>query len=139
MAQDEAEHEARKREEMLHIGESILNVIIRRKAGRALSSASSKRRMTSQAAADIKESEQVIADLGQEIEELKQEMLDEIADLDIQMAEILDQREEYLVKPRRMDVKIDLFGIGWVPRWRVSGTDSRGRETDVTLSAYRDL
>jgi hypothetical protein len=137
LTEDEAEHQARKREEMIGIGESILNVLTRKRAGSALSKASRKRRMTTSAAADIAESEATIADLEEEIAELKQEMLEEMADLDEQIAELLDARGGYAVKPRRMDVKIELFGVGWVPTWRIVGPDSRGREAEVFLPAYR--
>ncbi|NLS77797.1 MAG: hypothetical protein GXY76_11110 [Chloroflexi bacterium] len=139
LAQDEADHAARKRDEALNIGESVLNLVMGRRSSRVVSSASTKRRLTAQAAADVKESEETIAELTEELAKLKQQMLDDLAALDIETAELIDARESFVIKPRRTDVKIELMGIGWVPRWVVTGTDGRNRPSELTVSAFRGL
>ena len=140
LAQDQATHEARKRDEVLNIGETVFNLVVgKRRSSKVVTSASTKRRLTAQAAAEVKESEDAIAEMQEEMEKIKQGMVDELAALDIQMAELVDARETFVVKPRRTDIRIDLVGIGWVPHWDLSGVDSRNRESHLTLAAFRGL
>jgi hypothetical protein len=44
--------------------------------------------------------------------------------------------EEFTVKPRRTDVRVEFCGLAWVPTWRVALEDGRqvdlpAREMDV--------
>jgi hypothetical protein len=123
LEEDKIEHSARKQEELLSGAESVFGLITGRRSSSRLSSASRKRRMTRQAKADIKESEEVIEDLEKEIEELKQEAARELKELTEKWAELIDEVEEIEVRPRRTDVRIDLFALGWLPHWEVRAGD----------------
>ena len=63
LSQDEAEHSQRKMEEMGSAAETLLGLFGGRRSSRRLSSSLSKRRMTVQARADVKEFQDTIADL----------------------------------------------------------------------------
>jgi len=118
--EDKVEHSARKQEELLSGVETVFGLLTGSRSSRRLSSASRKRRMTRQARADIEESEEVIEDLEKEIEELKAGAQEELEELTEKWAELIDQVEEIEVRPRRADVLINLFALGWLPHWEVT-------------------
>ncbi|HSR33081.1 MAG TPA: DUF87 domain-containing protein [Anaerolineae bacterium] len=116
---DKIEHSARKQEELLSGVESVFGLLTGSRSSRRLSSASRKRRMTRQAKADIEESEEVIDDLEKEIEDFKERAKGELEELTEKWAGLIDEVEEIEVRPRRADVRIDLFALGWLPHWEV--------------------
>jgi hypothetical protein len=117
--EDKVEHDARKQEELLSGVESVFGLFRGRRSSSRLSSASRRRRMTRQAKADIEESEEVIADLKEKIEELEEEARSELEELTEKWNERIDEVEEHGVHPRRADVQINLFGLAWIPHWEV--------------------
>jgi seryl-tRNA synthetase len=100
--------------------ESVFGLLTGSRSSRRLSSASRKRRMTRQAKADIEESEEVIDDLEKEIEELKAEAQEELEELTEKWADLIDEVEEIEVRPRRADVRVNLFALAWLPHWEVT-------------------
>lgn len=123
---DKAEYEARKREELLSGAESLLGLVTGRKSSSRLSSASRKRRMTTQAKADVKESEETIAALEKQIKELDAKLADEVEAVNARWSELIDDVQEVEVRPRRTDVRVDLFALAWLPYWQLgSGDDAR--------------
>ena len=119
LEEDKIEHDARKQEELLSGVESVFGLFSGRKSSRRLSSASRKRRMTRQAKADVEESEEVIDELEEQIEELEQEAKAELEELDAKWRELIDDVEDVEVRPRRADVRIDLFALAWLPHWEL--------------------
>jgi hypothetical protein len=119
LEEDKAEHSARKQEELLSGIESVASLFSGRRMSRRLSSASRKRRMTQQAKADIEESEEVIEELEEDIESLEAEAKQELEELAEKWAALIDEVEEIEVRPRRADVRVNLFALAWVPRWEV--------------------
>jgi hypothetical protein len=117
--EDKIEHDARKQEELLSGVESVFGLLTGSRSSRRLSSASRKRRMTRQAKADVKESEEAIEKLEERIEELEQEAKAELEELDAKWRELIDELEEVEVRPRRADVRIDLFALAWLPHWEL--------------------
>ncbi len=125
LASDQEELEARKREELLTLGESALNLLSRRRSSSVISRSSRKRRMTKQAEADVQESLEAIEDFEQQLEDLKAQWEEQAADISDLWAEKLDEVEEFEVKPRRADVTIEFCGLAWVPTWRATLEDGR--------------
>jgi hypothetical protein len=119
LEEDKIEHDARKQEELLSGVESVFSLFAGRRSQTRLSKASRKRRMTRQAKADIEESEEVIDDLEQQIDELEAEARREMEELAEKWGELIDEIEEVEVRPRRADVRINLFALAWLPRWEV--------------------
>ncbi|MEE8390534.1 MAG: DUF87 domain-containing protein, partial [Anaerolineae bacterium] len=126
---DQEDLEARKREEMLSLGESALNLLTRRRSFSTISRASRKRRMTKHAQADVEESLDAIEDFEQQLQYLKTQWEDQAAEISDQWAEKLEVVEEFEVKPRRADVTVEFCGLAWVPTWRVTLED--GRRVDL--------
>lgn len=136
LAEDEAEYEARKREELLSAGESILGFFIGRRSTRAISSAARKRRLTISAKQDILESQQEIEELKRQIADLEEELQAESDEITARWAETVDAIEEYHVKPRRVDVDVQLVALAWAPVWEFSLEDRRGRPRTEAISAF---
>ena len=120
LAADRADLEARKREEMLSIGESALNLLTRRRSSAMISRASRKRRMTQTAKADVEESLDAIEDFGKEVEALAGEWQEQADEITARWAETLEEIETMAVKPRRVDVRVMFCGLAWVPAWQVT-------------------
>jgi hypothetical protein len=125
LATDEEELEARKREEMLSLGESALNLLTRRRPSYMVSHATRKRTMTKKAQADVQESLEAIDDLEQQLEELKAQWEEQVAEINERWASTLDTVEEFRVTPRRADVTVEFCGLAWVPVWRVTLKDGQ--------------
>jgi hypothetical protein len=126
---DEKEADARKREELLSLGESALNLLTRRRSTSMLSRASRKRRMTKKAEADVEESVEAIEDMEEQLEDLKAQWEEQVEEISDRWAETLEEVEEFKVKPRRTDVRVEFCGLAWVPTWRVALED--GRQVDL--------
>ncbi|RME77727.1 MAG: hypothetical protein D6784_03315 [Chloroflexi bacterium] len=135
LAQDEAEYEARKREEVLSLGESVASFFFGRRRTSALSSAARKRRMTSRAKQEIEETKEEIAELEAEIAELEEELKEQADEITRKWAETLDVLETEEIGPRRSDVDIQVVAVGWLPSWRIVYDDGRGAHS-ATIPAY---
>jgi hypothetical protein len=138
LADDEAEYAARKREELLSAGESVLGLFMGRRSSRRLSTASRRRRFTSKAKLDVEESKETIADLQEDIAELQAEMEEEAEAITQRWADALDEVDEVRITPRRADVTVDLFALAWAPHWEITYEDSRGRARTDGVPAYGD-
>ena len=125
--EDLASYEARKREEIISAGETIVGLlgIFGSKRSTGLSKAARKRRMTSTALSDVRESEEEIERLEEELEELKEEMEEKIRDISVRWESVVDEVETYAIKPRRTDVQIHLVTLAWAPYWVSGGTWGR--------------
>ena len=135
LAQDEAEYEARKREEMLSAGESVLGFLTGRHYSRAVSIASRKRRLTQQARADVEESLEAIEDLEAQIQDLRAELEEEMREVTGRWAATIDVVEEIEVRAKKTDITVDAFGLAWVPHWQVTCED-KGVTRQLSLPAY---
>jgi hypothetical protein len=123
------ELEARKREEMLGLGESALNLVLGKRTRTAISRASRRRTYTRKAQADVEESEEAIVDFKGQLEDLKDQWEEQAAEINDAWAEKLEQLEEFLVKPRRADVMVEYVGVAWTPAWQVMLED--GQQIDL--------
>jgi len=135
LTQDEVEYQARKREEMLSAGESVLGFLTGRRSRRAISIASRKRRLTRQAQADVGESLEAIEDLEAQIQDLREDLEEEMAKVTERWAEAIDVVEKVGVRAKKSDISIEAFGLAWLPRWRVTYED-KGVTQQLSLPAY---
>ena len=131
LEEDKAEHDARKQEELLSGVESVLSLFTSSRRSSRLSTASRKRRMTAKARAEMEESEEAIKDLESKIDDLEDEAKQELEELADTWNERIEELEEVEVRPRRTDVRLELFGLAWLPHWR---TTDGGQA--LTLPAY---
>lgn len=123
LAQDQTELEARKREELLSYGESVLNLLSRRRPSYMISFVSRKRRLTEQAEADVKESEETIRVLQQQLEELAAKWEKEAEAITDRWADMVDDIDQLEITPRRTDVVVEYCGLAWAPFWEVESRD----------------
>ncbi len=114
---DESELSGRKWEEVSSGAETILGLFGGRK--RRLSTALTKRRMTSKAGADVKESKEAIQDFQAQIAGLEQERAQALEEVNRKWSEIADDEVEITVTPLKKDVLLDIFGVAWTPYYIV--------------------
>ena len=88
--------------------------------------------MADKAKADIEESQQAIADLQEQLGELREEMEAELDAVEAKWLDLMDDTREVPVAPRKTDVRLPLFGVAWLPHYLAS--DAAGRA--VELAAY---
>jgi predicted nuclease with TOPRIM domain len=129
MAEDKADHSARKLEEMATAAENILGLFTGARSSRRVSTSMTKRRMTSTARADVQESLDAIEDYKEDLLEIAEELQDELEEIKDRWNEIATDIDEKVITPYKKDIHIDLFGLGWAPYWRIvlEGEDSEIR------------
>jgi len=127
--EDETELSQRKMEEVGKHAENLISLLAGRQ--RSISTSLTKRRMTSQAKADVKESLDSIEQYKKEIEELERDRLGALAEVEEKWREILESDTEIPVTPYKKDILMDLYGVGWLPYYVY---DDGGKQ--VELAAY---
>jgi hypothetical protein len=125
LAQDQAELAGRKFEEMATHGENLLGLFSGRRSQRRLTSSLTKRRLTTQAKADVEESVGAIEGFKRDLEALQAEMAEALETLDEEWADKANQIEEVSLTPARKDVLRDAFGLAWMPFWVAEGKGGR--------------
>jgi len=135
LAADEADYEARKREEVIGIGETVLSFFMGRRSSTGLSKAATKRRITSQAKLDIADSQEAIINLRQEIDDLEAQFKDATDDISRKWADLLDNLQSDEIKPRRTDVDVRMTALAWLPSWLIT-YDDRGYPRTASVAAY---
>lgn len=118
LAEDRAEHSARKMEEMATHAENILTLFGGSRR-RRVSSSLTKRRLTGKAKAEIEESEQAIEDFQVQLEQLEDELAEELDELDDRWIEAASEIDEVVKTPKKKDIYVDLFGVAWYPHWQI--------------------
>jgi hypothetical protein len=116
---DQADYEARKREEVFSGLETVGSFLFGRKPLRSISTAATKRRMTQKAKLDIEESEEAITRLQADVRALNEELEDEIIAIGERYDDLATQVEELTLRPARGGVEVVTFGLLWVPTWEV--------------------
>jgi hypothetical protein len=114
LSADKAEYDARKREEILGIGETIIGVFMGRRTSGA-TTASRRRRMTTRAKYDIEDTKKQIEELKKEFNELEEELREQVDEITEQWSSAEDNIQEYQITPRRADIEVDEIRIAWVP------------------------
>jgi hypothetical protein len=101
-----------------------------------LTSLGSKRRTSGTAKADVKESEEAIARIQEDLEQLAAEMEDEAKAVTERWSKTVDDIEQVKVLPKRTDIDVHTVAIAWSPSWEVTYEDARGRSQTEVLPAY---
>jgi hypothetical protein len=114
LQQDKSEMTQRTMEEVGTAADNIFGLLTGR--SRRLTTSLTKRRLTSKAAGDVKESEQTIELLKKQIQELEQ--------MKTAGAPQTSAAAEVTLTPAQKDVYVELFGVAWVPYYRLpDGTE----------------
>ncbi len=130
LAEDKADLSARKMEELASYAETVLGLfgVTRR---RSVSRSLTKRRMTARAKADVEESEEAIEAFKAELAELEAELREELDELRARWEEVAAEREEKVITPYKKNIRLEFFGLVWVPQWLIQ----RGQER-LEVPAY---
>ena len=136
LVEDKADHDARKREELFSGLETVGSFLFGRKPLRSISTAATKRRMTTKAELDVKESEQTIARFQADMKALNEELEDEVIAIGERYDELATQVEELALRPARGGVEVLSFGLLWVPTWEVE-LQVGGQAQRVTVEGHR--
>ena len=133
LAEDQAELSGRKMEELATHAENVLGLFGGSRSSRRVSSSLTKRRMTSKAKADVEESIEEIDELRAELVDMENELKKEIEEIEERWAEVATQIDETTLTAYKKDIREDLFGLAWIPFWRVE-IDSNEQELPGFLS-----
>ncbi len=137
LSADQSEYKARKREEMIGAGESVLGFFLGSRRTRTATTLARKRRMTSKSKMEITETKEEIIELQNEMKKLNSEL--EIAVEDI--VERLEKLEDSVfieeIKPRRTDINIQLVTLAWIPFWKIT-YHSDGSIQSQDIPAFKD-
>ena len=111
----EMEHQERKRDELLSAGETIVGLVFGSKKSAGLSKAATKRRMTKRYKMKVEESDDVLADLQEELKTLvesAEEKVFQITEEKKAQAQVIEEME---VKLEKNDIYMKDFAILWIP------------------------
>jgi len=128
--EDEVELSQRKIEEVGTHAENLISLLAGRR--RRMTTSLTKRRMTSQAKADVEESLDAIEEYKKEIEHLERERQDGLREVNEKWQEILEGDTEIPVTPYKKDILMEIFGVAWFPYYTYQ---EQGRE--IELAAYK--
>ncbi len=112
-AAEKTELEARKRDEVLAAGESVLGFLFGRRSVGSLSAASRRRRMTQGAESQERRAAGEVGRLEQELEQLSAEVEDKAAELEARYEVLAAEIVPIEVGLERDDVRIEELGILW--------------------------
>jgi hypothetical protein len=113
LADDRTRLSHRKMEEAGTHAETLFGLLGGRK--RSLSSSLTKRRMTEQAKAAVKESVESIEEYKRQIASLEKEKADAMRAVQERWSGLSSQVSEIKVTPFKKDVLVELFGVAWMP------------------------
>jgi len=138
LVEDRIDHEARKREEMISAGESLVGMlgVFGRRSSRSLSQAATKRRLTAKAKADVEESEADVARAEERIEDMRQELEEEAREIRSKWSDVAMEVETYPVRPTRQGVDVRLVALAWAPYWEIGYTLASGHFTHSRVRAW---
>ena len=109
------EHEERRRDELLSAGETIIGLAFGTKKSAGLSKAATKRRMTKRYKMKVEESDDVLADLQEELKALTENVEGEVFRITEEKKAQAQVIEEIEVKLEKNDIYMKDFGVLWVP------------------------
>jgi hypothetical protein len=139
LARDKAAYSDRARRETMADLSSVasaLGLFGRRGGIGRLSSIGTRRRTSATAKASVKESEDAIARMEQDIEKLKAEMEDDARAVTERWAKTVDDIQQVKVLPKRTDIDVQMVALAWAPSWQVTYQDANGRNRMDTVPAY---
>jgi hypothetical protein len=135
LVSDQAEFNARKREERIATGETVLSFFLGRRRTRGISTIASKQRLSDKARMDIEESQQEIAEIEEGIAALEADLEEVARAISHKWSDLLDDVSTEEIHPRRSDVDVRLVALAWVPSWHIRYGDRTGTRT-TTIRAF---
>ncbi len=109
---------AREEESRWTTAENILGIVLGRSQHRMFSQSASKERLAQKAKADVEASAQTIAELEARIAALKTEAQAAFKSIIDKWNAGAQDIHDLRLTPRRSDILVELFGLGWLPHWQ---------------------
>jgi hypothetical protein len=132
----EATSDARNREFLVSVGESLVGMFLGRRSMRSASSSLRKYRMKSSAKMAIDEAEERIEGLKRETAALEEELRDQTSTITERWEIAVEELETVPINPRRSDVEVDIVAIAWEPYWLVDCRDPSGAVRSHAVRAF---
>jgi hypothetical protein len=118
LSMDRAELDARKRGELLTKAESIFNFVAgrsKRGTGRSGSSGAIKRRQAQQAEEEVRESEDAIAKLNADLQQISAEYRATLDAINTKWMNALDDVQQVAIAPKKSNIFADVVILAWAP------------------------
>ena len=141
LKQSEGQYKGRQTEEILTDIGSVVGMLglfggRKSRSLSGVSTAASKRRMTSAAQANMAESKADIARYQAQIDDLKSQMELDANGLTEQWAKAADDIQQTKIAPKKTDIDVQTVALAWAPTWEVTYEDARGRSRTDAVPAY---
>jgi len=117
---DEAEYTARKQEEVVGIGETVLSFFLGRRRTSVATTIARRRRMTSKVKMDVEDTKEEIAELEDDTTSMEFELQEAVNKIKSTMENVPNELITEEIKPRRSDVKVQLIALAWTPFWMIN-------------------
>lgn len=119
LKEDQEQLRAREAENRWTGIENILGFVLGATPYRPMSTAASKERLVKKARTDITKGEETVERLQAQMEALKREAQSFFEASQIKWTAVAHDISELRVTPRRGDILVELFGLGWLPFWQL--------------------
>jgi hypothetical protein len=136
LAADEAEYDARKREEVVGVGETVLSFFLGRRRTSAATTIARRRRMTSKVKMDIQETKEEIGEVKEDVLQLEGELKEAVNEITEKWDKVQEELVTEEIKPRRSDVKVHLVALAWTPFWQFAYNEG-GLPQSMLIPAYK--
>ena len=137
LSDDEAEYEARKREEMGSYATTVFDLFRKRRGSSSVNRSLSKRRMTENAKRDVEESREEIAQLEQDLREMESRHGQSLYEIKQKWDAVATERQTIEVSPYKKDIAVTHFGILWLPHYVIDDNGIDRRVAAVEITPYR--
>ncbi|MCB9438180.1 MAG: ATP-binding protein [Anaerolineales bacterium] len=115
---DQKEFQDLGREELFTMGEAVFSLLKGRTAY-TLSRVSRARRYKGQAKEDISESNEVLIEIENQMDELQRRFEYELQRINQKWNQIANEVQEVRITPYKKDIFPELFGVGWMPEYLI--------------------
>lgn len=121
---NEADLEARESESRWTTAENLLGLAFGRGPTRMFSTSEQKKRLAQKAKHEVHESRETIETLTQRIAALKAEAQPLFQAAADKWAAAAQDIHELRITPKKSDILLELFGVGWLPYWQIEADGS---------------
>ena len=137
LASDESDYQARKREEIVGAGESVLGFFLGSRRTSTATTAARRRRLTSKAKRNIDETKKEIVEAKKDVSELEEELRKAVEKIVEKYEKGIGRLNFEEFKPKRTDVKINLVSLAWQPYWIINYKE-KGLSQMTSLKAFTE-
>ncbi len=99
--------------------ENFVGFVLGNTPYRPMSTSASKERLVKKARTDVEKGEETVERLQAQVDALKQEAQTLFEASQAKWTAVAHDIKELRITPRRSDILMEVFGLGWLPHWRV--------------------